>query len=50
MVKNSPSSAGGEGLIVGQGTKFPHAVRKLSGALQLPRPCALEPRWQLERN
>ena len=30
MVKNSPSSAGGEGLIVGQGTKFPHAARTLS--------------------
>ena len=30
MVKNSPSNAGGKGLIVGQGTKFLHAVRKLS--------------------
>ena len=30
MVKNPPYSAGDTGLISGQGTKIPHAVRQLS--------------------
>ena len=36
MVKNPPSSADGEGLIPGWGTKIPHATEQLS-------PRALEP-------
>ena len=38
MVKNSPFSAAGEGLIVGQGTRFPCAVGKLSLCIAIIEP------------
>ena len=38
MVKNSPFSAAGEGLIVGQGTRFPRAVGKLSLCIAIIEP------------
>ena len=37
MIENLPPNAGEAGLIPGQGTKIPHALR------QLLSPCALEP-------
>ena len=38
MVQNSPFSPAGEGLIVGQGTRFPHAVGKLSLCIAIIEP------------